>query len=257
MNRTISALRTLTLVATALLATAGAAQAQQTFDHNKALAGGISPGDTPGYPITLSRPGHYKLMGNLSVPAGVNGIAITASGVHLDLNGFSVSGPGSCTRVDTATLTCQGHSGGTGVYVNSVGVTLQNGTVRGFGNGVIGDGADSLHRMRVTQNLTGIVASSGGWTGVRIVDSDIDLNAGTGINISRGLIQTSRVVGNGGHGIVSNNKWQTVVHDSLVLFNKGTGLSTVTARGTVSDYNGTDQYNVRSLGGNASGATIY
>src|SRR5262245_44146183 len=46
-----------------------------------------------GFPHTISQPGSYKLSGNLAVPAGVNGIYISASNVTLDLNGFTISGP--------------------------------------------------------------------------------------------------------------------------------------------------------------------
>jgi hypothetical protein len=43
-----------------------------------------------GFPYTISQPGSYKLSGNLSVPANIDGILITASNVTLDLNGFSI-----------------------------------------------------------------------------------------------------------------------------------------------------------------------
>lgn len=33
-----------------------------------ALAGDVTPGDTPGYPVTLSLPGKYKLGGNIEQP---------------------------------------------------------------------------------------------------------------------------------------------------------------------------------------------
>ena len=34
------------------------------IDQNKALAGNVTPGDTPGFPVTISLPGSYR-----SVPA--------------------------------------------------------------------------------------------------------------------------------------------------------------------------------------------
>ena len=45
--------------------------------------------------MTISQPGSYKLSGNLTVPPGTSGIQITADGVWLDLNGFSITGPGT------------------------------------------------------------------------------------------------------------------------------------------------------------------
>src|SRR5262245_54867628 len=58
----------------------------------KALAGNVTPGDAAGYPITISAAGSYKLAGNLDVPAGANGIVVTAAGVDIDLAGFRLFG---------------------------------------------------------------------------------------------------------------------------------------------------------------------
>ena len=38
------------------------------IDQNHALAGNVTPGDTPGFPVTISQPGSYRLTGNLIVP---------------------------------------------------------------------------------------------------------------------------------------------------------------------------------------------
>ena len=64
------------------------------IDQNKALAGNVTPGDGAGYPVILSLPGSYRLSGNLTVPISATGIQIAADGVSLDLNGFSITGPG-------------------------------------------------------------------------------------------------------------------------------------------------------------------
>lgn len=68
------------------------------IDQNKALAGGITPGDAPGFPVTIGRAGSYRLAGNLTLPASADGIVIAESGVTLDLNGFSIIGAGGNTR---------------------------------------------------------------------------------------------------------------------------------------------------------------
>lgn len=62
------------------------------IDQNKALAGGATPGDTAGYPITITQPGSYRLAGNLTVPSGMDGIVITVPNVTIDLNGFAMIG---------------------------------------------------------------------------------------------------------------------------------------------------------------------
>jgi hypothetical protein len=37
------------------------------IDQNRALAGGVTPGDAPGFPVTISQHGSYRLSGNLTV----------------------------------------------------------------------------------------------------------------------------------------------------------------------------------------------
>jgi hypothetical protein len=68
------------------------------INQANALAGNVTPGDVPGFPVTISQAGSYRLTGNLSV-ADVNttAILITAENVTLDLNGFTISGPNACT----------------------------------------------------------------------------------------------------------------------------------------------------------------
>jgi hypothetical protein len=56
-----------------------------------ALAGSVTPGDPPGFPVTISLPGSYELTSNLEVPAAsAHAIEITASHVTVNLNGFLI-----------------------------------------------------------------------------------------------------------------------------------------------------------------------
>ena len=86
------------LAAAALSLSAGLMNSPQTIDHAQALRGGVTPLDAPGYPVTISRPGHYRLSGDLVVPAHADGILITAPDVTLDLNGHTVRGPVRCAH---------------------------------------------------------------------------------------------------------------------------------------------------------------
>jgi hypothetical protein len=70
------------------------------IDQNRALAGNVTPGDAPGFPISITQPGSYKLSGNLTMSTAAQGnfnglfdtaIAISSSNVTLDLNGFSIT----------------------------------------------------------------------------------------------------------------------------------------------------------------------
>lgn len=65
------------------------------IDQAKAFAGNVTPGDSPGFPVTITQPGSYRLASNLRPPAATTAIQITASNVTLDLNGFGLIGASS------------------------------------------------------------------------------------------------------------------------------------------------------------------
>src|SRR5205807_10412712 len=106
------------------------------IDQNRALAGNVAPGDAPGFPITISQAGSYRLSGNLTV-ADPNAVAIqiTADFVTLDLNGFSVIGPNVCAghpAVCPAAGTGVGVQAGANQTFGPRGVKILNGSVRGM-----------------------------------------------------------------------------------------------------------------------------
>lgn len=70
------------------------AQGEIVITQAKANAGGVTPGDTANFPVTLSRPGAYVLGGNLQVPANKNGLHVTSHNVDIDMNGFRLHGGG-------------------------------------------------------------------------------------------------------------------------------------------------------------------
>lgn len=119
------------------------------IDQNRALAGNVTPGDAPGFPVTLSVRGSYRLSSNLTVPAETTGIDIPVSGVSLDLNGFQIAGDG----------------GGAGVVGSAVvnGISVRNGSVTGFRDGIaIGSRASEVRDIRAFDNTgAGIRVGSG------------------------------------------------------------------------------------------------
>src|SRR6266571_8801026 len=99
--RTIFVLTTLAALAVPTYAVDG----EVLINQNAALAGNVTPGDTPGFPVIISVAGSYKLSGNLTVPdANTTAILITADNVTIDLNGFSIVGPSVC--VGTPVTSC-------------------------------------------------------------------------------------------------------------------------------------------------------
>jgi hypothetical protein len=148
-----------TLAALSLAALAATAQAQViTIDQAKALAGNVTPGDTPGFPVTISQPGSYRLMSNLTVAdVSAHGIRIEANGVTIDLNGFSITGarcvPGGRCHIGT---------GGAGI-VGGRNVSILNGTVTQF--------ADSGIHVAEQGSVVGVRSHRNGHCGA-IVNSD-------------------------------------------------------------------------------------
>ncbi len=168
------------LFATALLAAAPSVFAVDgviLIDQNKALAGSVTPGDSPGFPVTISQPGGYRLTGNLTVPnANTNGIEIIAQNVSIDLNGFAIIGPVTCSEFPS--IACSTTGTGTGI----VGLVFANVLVR---NGFVqGMGQDGIFM------LSGIVESV-----------QANQNARIGFNVTSGIVRDSVARANGQAGI--------------------------------------------------------
>lgn len=242
--------------ACALLLATGLAQAQVTIDQNKALAGNVTAGDGAGFPITLSQSGSYKLTSNLVVPVGAKGIVITAPNVTLDLNGFTLAGPSACTRdTKTKAVACTYLDGDThGIDASAtVGTAVRNGTVKGFaGYGILTGLTDRYEALRLTENWAGMGVFN---LGVLISFSTFDTNSTRGLLLIRGLISNSRIIMNGGDGIVGSSS--TLVSECTVASNREIGLDNLVARGTLTESNGTNRKNGFSMGGNFDNITPF
>jgi parallel beta-helix repeat protein len=123
------------------------------IDHAQVLRRG-------GYPYQIKEAGSYRLSGNLVVSAGANAINITVSNVTLDLNGFTISGPGSSaisgastpiSAVSVRNKTISGLNSGVDLG-NCTGCSIQQMIIENGPNGInVGPGA------RVSSNLiTGV-----------------------------------------------------------------------------------------------------
>jgi hypothetical protein len=189
-----------TLFAFAALALAAGAQAQVvTIDQAKALAGNVTPGDAPGFPVTISQPGSYRLTGNLRVDdLSAHGIEITAPGtVTLDLGGFTIRGPrcsASRCQINPPVVN--------GIYRYSVATTipthatlsLRDGRIENFGGA--GVHAAGLHAERLTvAGNGGSGIATNGWG--RVVESVAERNLGWGIQHMAGIVRGNAVINNG------------------------------------------------------------
>lgn len=143
------------MVMTVICASVGSANAQVIITQAKALAGNITPGDAPGFPVTISTPGAYVVGSRLVVPINVSGIVVTSAYVDIDLRGFAIQ----------ASL---GGSRGHGIETSFL-THVRNGFISSFpynGVWVRGD-SNIIEDMNIDRNLNGIDANSTSSTTVR------------------------------------------------------------------------------------------
>jgi hypothetical protein len=110
--RPILSLLLVLALATPAMAADGVLEISQTC----AVQTGCFPGDDPGFPVTITTPGSYRLTGSLDLSAeGVNvsGVAVSVPAVTIDLGGFHVAGPTSCSG-SGLTIDCSPASTGVG-----------------------------------------------------------------------------------------------------------------------------------------------
>ena len=135
------------------------------IDQAKAIAGSVTPGDAPGFPVTINQPGSYRLAGNLSIAAeGVHAVDIVVNGVSLDLNGFTIQGPIACTGGTPEAIACPASNvNGVGVRApNRRFVSVRNGAIRGFGYGIRGGYQSRFENLDVAHSgQFGIIAGEG------------------------------------------------------------------------------------------------
>lgn len=203
-NRMKQVLAGLLLLPVAAFAVDGVREINQSC----ALAGCFS-GDAPGFPVTIDQDGSYVLTGNLdvsglSVPENRTAVDITALRVTLDMNGFSIIGPVSCTGTPVTSCTPSGGSGD-GIqapFATGSAVTIRNGIVRGMGNTGVGCGGSCNVRdvQAIENGLVGITNSND--HGV-FINNTARRNGQYGFIVD-GLVEGNTAVGNGGYGIFTN-----------------------------------------------------
>ncbi len=176
----------------ALALLAGAAPRAEAFEGRVQISSA---------PYTISASGSYVLTRNLSVTAAQTAITVTADFVAIDLNGFSITGPNSCSYASGA-VTCTASSVGLGIDATArQGVWVRNGRIRGTGAAALrlGDGA----------RVEGLLVSDAGGHGIHtgrdasVVGNTVENVDGSGIVTSgSSRIVDNRVNGTETQGIV-------------------------------------------------------
>jgi hypothetical protein len=187
---------------------------------------GCFTGDSPGFPVTITQPGSYRLTGNLDLSAenaNTHGIHATAPATTVDLGGFRITGPASCSG-NCSAITCSGGGLGVGVLldVGAIGSVVRNGTVHNMGSTGIGVGALDSRVEKVTAfhnvqdgiggdqhiMVLNVIAFENGQDGIDVdAGSSVDgskttCNANDGIQIDGpgGIATRSIARENGGNG---------------------------------------------------------
>lgn len=185
------------------------------------VAAGCVPGDAAGFPVNTEVGRKYVLTSDLTLASANTDGVVLAEGATLDLNGFAITGPYTCSGTPVA---CNGSGNGFAIMAFSRS-TVRNGSVRGMlvgvnlqgrghlvenmsvehngSSGINGLGEGAIVRgCRVARNEQGGILLSNAH-GVLISGNTVTSNALTGIGLSGdgGLVERNTVVSNSGSGI--------------------------------------------------------
>lgn len=209
----------ISLAFAALLASGASSASDGVVEINQVCAAvGCFAGDTGGFPVSTPADGSYVLTSNLIVPdASTSAISLGVRS-SLDLNGFAIIGPTTCTGHPAV---CSGTGSGVGITTSAGGGWIHDGTIRGMGSHGIRGGSDTrVEAVRVESNGGhGIIGDSGSF-GWRVERCSVNSNGGAGmvVNVGGGgsnMIRGNSVRWNGGYGVIGT--------DVLVLENSFVG----------------------------------
>ena len=194
-------------LAVALPGSGSATEGATEINQARALAGGVTPSDLPGFPITIDGPGSFVLTGDLDLSAeapAIHAIDIVTpfltENVTLDLKGFEIAGPATCSGFADS-ISCLNTGAGNGI--NGPGaseVVVRNGMIRNMGNhGILIWGPGRVDEMTVKHNAGDGVNTGFGSNVSNVIARD---NAGDGIAAGDGSTVRDLVgIGNGGRGV--------------------------------------------------------
>jgi hypothetical protein len=164
-------------------------------------------------PYRVNASGEYQLDKDLTAASGDNGITI-ASGVNnvlINLNGHMMFGAGSSTGV---------------ICSNSTNVTIRNGVISGFSNGINFSGAEFfLNGLKVIVSNTGVALTGENCDvdGCIIVSSNAtNVEPGVAMDCAESQVSNCQISGFNA-GVLESGSDNAMIHNFLT--NCGTGLS--------------------------------
>lgn len=205
------------------------------INQNTSVSG--LPGCGSSVPIVICNPGSYRLPSNLTITGNTDAIVINADNVTLDLNGFIILGPGTCTGFPVSSCT------GQGIGIVSIGsdVSVLNGSVVGFSFGISLEGLGGLvERVHATFNGSSIFGD-----GIFVSSGIVRLSTATsnffGIVVNdEGIAESNTARGNA-TGIVVNRG--SAIGNVLLGNTKGLSLLQTTYGSNSLQNNGTNVFN--------------
>jgi hypothetical protein len=214
------------------LGPAGAALAREgvlEINQTCAAGSGCFPGDSAGFPVQITGAAgrNYRLTSDLTVSTA-NSTAIELSGSTpgfvIDLGGFALRGPGTCSGAPVVCTMVGTGSGVTRAAASTASaITVRYGTISGFGAvGVNFQSTDEcvVENLVVRENAsTGVLAA----TGTRVSNVAAILNGFVGIEIgAASLVESCTARENGGDGIGGGEG--AVVVENGVTSNRTEGI---------------------------------
>ena len=173
---------------------------------------GCFPGDAPGYPVEVTVAGSYALTSDLDVssepaPTSTTAISVSSPNVDLDLGGFALRGPVTCSGQPLSCSEPSGSGIGVGGQAGTHGLRIHDGSISGFGAygvSLQGDAA-RLERLRFTHQRSTAVLVYG--IGGRLEQLVVNRNGGAGIFLSGagGSVRDCSISDNGGSAIAAGD----------------------------------------------------
>jgi hypothetical protein len=230
---------TLSILLLAACSAAAAGDGALEINQDCVLAGCFA-GDTPGFPVTISAGGRYRVVSDLDMAVAnpaVHGIVVSApdrSVVEIDLGGFTLNGRNQCSGYPVTDCVTFVNGGSTGIDAQSSNavVHVRNGTVRGMREaGVIVSAASgsSIEDLTITEcntlnSMIGALIVIGDFS-VSVTDVRVTRNRFGGMaSVANATITRSVFSGNAGYGI-SVTGGEAIVRESTFNDNSGLGLT--------------------------------
>lgn len=177
----------------------------------------LNPGSMT-FPYYISTPGHYILMGNISITSqSSNGIVINSPGVTLDLNGYTIAGPLNCSQA-SCTVTYATN----GILSQAADDVIQNGRITGFYICAQTYNSSTIQNLVISSCYLGIAAGNNSIVKGNTVHNCTDY----GIYSDASLITENNVFGNE-YGIIASssntikNTMYGNTYTGLYLYNGG------------------------------------